>query len=134
MFCQDSSTKTKLSYVTTLKMSQQILEASHYNQLSSIRLSGVNDLTGSEGKYHANCYRHFLRNTSKRKKTLHTHKKILPCNDFWKNWRVQQNQLKFSSYPRCGKHIVTWLKQLLSMFPYVSLVGGQLSRKSLNYI
>jgi len=34
IFCQNDSDKTKLSSVTTFKMSQQILEASKYDQMS----------------------------------------------------------------------------------------------------
>ena len=42
IFCQNDSDKTKLSSVTTFKMSQHILEASKYDQHVSIRLPGVN--------------------------------------------------------------------------------------------
>lgn len=43
MFCQKSGT-TKLSAVTTFKMSQQILDASKYDQTLSVQLSSVHDL------------------------------------------------------------------------------------------
>ena len=64
MFCQMTS-RTKLSAVTTLKMSQQILDASKYDQVLSVRLSSVHDLIASEGKYHCTCYKAFMRKTSK---------------------------------------------------------------------
>ena len=64
MFCQMTS-RTKLSAVTTLKMSQQILDASKYDQVLSVQLSSVHDLIASEGKYHCTCYKAFIRKTSK---------------------------------------------------------------------
>ena len=64
MFCQMTS-RTKLSAVTTLKMSQQILDESKYDQVLSVRLSSVHDLIASEGKYHCTCYKAFMRKTSK---------------------------------------------------------------------
>ena len=59
MFCQKSGA-TKLSAVTTFKMSQKILDASKYNQILSVQLSSVHDLIASEGK----CYKAFMRRTS----------------------------------------------------------------------
>ncbi len=64
MFCQNPS-QTKLSAVTTFKMSQQILDASKYDQLLSVRLSSIHDLIASEGKYHCTCHKAFMRKTSK---------------------------------------------------------------------
>ena len=64
MFCQKSG-NTKLLAVTTFKMSQQILHASKYDQILSVRLSSVHDLIASEGKYHCTCYKAFMRRTSK---------------------------------------------------------------------
>ena len=65
MFCQDIDSKLKISSVTTLKVSDRILEASKYDQFLSIQLAGVSDLIAAEGKYHNPCYMQFLRKTSK---------------------------------------------------------------------
>ena len=59
--------KGKLSSVTTFKMSDQILEASKYDQNVSVKLAGINDLIASEGKYHVNCFVKFTRQASKAK-------------------------------------------------------------------
>ena len=67
MFCQNGEAKSKLSSVTTFKMSDQILEASKYDQNLCVRLSGVNDLIASEGKYHVACYMKFNREATKAK-------------------------------------------------------------------
>lgn len=67
MFCQDATKKTTLSSVTTFKMSQQILQASKYDQILCVRLSSINDLIASEGKYHGACYMQFIRCTTKSK-------------------------------------------------------------------
>jgi len=48
-------------------MSDQILEASKYDQTVSVHLAGVNDLIASEGKYHVHCFVKFDRQTSKTK-------------------------------------------------------------------
>lgn len=67
IFCQDTSTKGKLSSVTTFKMSDQILEASKYDQKLSVHLAGIIDLIASEGKYHVSCFVKFTRQASKAK-------------------------------------------------------------------
>lgn len=64
MFCQVSTTE-KLSSISTFKMSQNIVEASRFDQRLNIRLSGISDLIAAEGKYHGNCYKSFVRRTSK---------------------------------------------------------------------
>ena len=65
MFCQKSG-NTKLSAVTTFKMSQHILDASKYDQIVvSVWLSSIHDLIASEGKYHCTCYKAFMKRTSK---------------------------------------------------------------------
>lgn len=56
MFCQKTG-HTKLSSVTTFKMSKQILDASKYDHMLSVQLSGIHDLIASEGKYHCTCYK-----------------------------------------------------------------------------
>ena len=71
MFCQKSGSM-KLSAVTTFKMSQQILNASKYDQILSVRLSSVHDLIASEGKYHCTCYKAFMRRTSKTSDSIST--------------------------------------------------------------
>lgn len=71
MFCQKSGT-TKLSAVTTFKMSKQILDASKYDQILSVQLSSVCDLIASEGKYHCTCYKAFMRRTSKTSDSIST--------------------------------------------------------------
>ena len=72
MFCQNVSDMSKMSSVTTLKMSQHILDSSQFDQLANIRFSGVIDLIASEGKYHGTCYKQFIRDTSKRKENSKT--------------------------------------------------------------
>ena len=72
MFCQSASDMSMVSSVTTLKMSQHILDLSRFDQLANIRLSGVIDLIASEGKYHGICYKQFIRDISKRKKNSKT--------------------------------------------------------------
>ena len=69
MFCRDINSKLRLSSVTTLKMSNRILEASKYDQYLSVHLAGVSDLIAAEGKYHNPCYMQFLRKTSKSKES-----------------------------------------------------------------
>ena len=64
MFCQKHDTQ-KMSSITTLKMSQQIIEASKYDKSLIVHLAGVHDLIAAEGKYHSICYKRFLRETSK---------------------------------------------------------------------
>jgi len=44
MFCQDLTSKAKISSVTTMNMSNQILEAAKYDQRLSVDLAGVSDL------------------------------------------------------------------------------------------
>ena len=67
MFCQDGETSKKRSMcsVTTLKMSQQILEGAKCDHDLSLRVAGVNDLIAAEGKYHPNCYKKFMRKVSR---------------------------------------------------------------------
>ena len=67
MFCQDGETSKKRSMcsVTTLKMSQQILEGAKCDHDLSLRVAGVNDLIAAEGKYHPNCYEKFVRKVSR---------------------------------------------------------------------
>ena len=67
IFCQNTDAKDKLSSVTTFKMSDQILEASKYDQRLSVHLAGVSDLIASEGKYHVSCFVKFTRQSSKAK-------------------------------------------------------------------
>lgn len=69
MFCQDTTTKGSLSSVTTFKMSDQILEASKYDQVACVHFAGVSDLIAAEGKYHTSCYMKFRRNASKTKES-----------------------------------------------------------------
>ena len=59
MFCQDGETSKKRSMcsVTTLKMSQRILEGGKCDHDLSLRVAGVNDLIAAEGRYHPNCYK-----------------------------------------------------------------------------
>ena len=66
MFCQDTEMPTKqtLCSVTTLKMSQQILEGAKCDHGLSLRVAGVSDLIAAEGKYHPNCYKKFQRPVS----------------------------------------------------------------------
>ena len=71
MFCQKSDI-TKLSAVTTLKMSKRIINASKYDQILSVRLSSVNDLIATEGKYHCSCYKAFMRRASKASDSIST--------------------------------------------------------------
>ena len=71
MFCQKSDI-TKLSAVTTLKMSKRIIDASKYDQILSVRLSSVNDLIATEGKYHCSCYKAFMRRASKASVSIST--------------------------------------------------------------
>ena len=72
MFCQNADDMSKMSSVTTQKMSQHILDSSRFDQLANIHLSGVIDLIASEGKYHGTCYEQFIRDTSKRKENSKT--------------------------------------------------------------
>ena len=134
MFCQDGSTKSSL---TTLKMSQQILEASHYDHLTSIRLSGVNDLKPSEGKYHADCHKQFLRNTSRRKqntkcdilllrpKQIHCMERLYRASwttaKSWKNEILQKELLKMWSCLSANCTICTTLTQWTRLDQYSSL-------------
>ena len=67
IFCQNVVANTKLSSVTTMKTSQRILEAAKFDQCRHVRMAGVSDLIASEGKYHPNCYKKFLRITSSTK-------------------------------------------------------------------
>lgn len=67
IFCQDLKVKGRLYNVATFDTSKQILEASKYDPVIHVRLSGVSDLIASEGKYHVNCYNKFLWRTTTKK-------------------------------------------------------------------
>lgn len=67
MFCQVVDAKQKLSAVTTYNVSREILELAKYEHLLRVRLANVSDLIAAEGKYHAKCYKQFLRTTAKTK-------------------------------------------------------------------
>ena len=69
MFCKNINSKLQISSVTTLKVSDRILEASKYDQYLSVHLAGVSNLIAAEGKYHNPCYMQFLRKTSKTKES-----------------------------------------------------------------
>ena len=65
LFCQDNDSKTKLSSVSTFKMTVQIITHSHFDYELNVKLSGIGDLIAQEAKYHASCYMKFIRKTSK---------------------------------------------------------------------
>ena len=72
MFCQDVTSKVKISSVTTMHKSDRILEAAKYDERFSVDLAGVSDLIAVEGKYHNPYYQHFLRMTSKTSESAQT--------------------------------------------------------------
>ena len=72
MFCQDVTSKVKISSVTTMHWSDRILETINYDKRLSVDLAGVSDLIAVEGKYHNPCYQHFLRKTSKPSESAQT--------------------------------------------------------------
>ena len=74
MFCQDTSLKETLCSVTTLKMSDTILNLSKFDQDVHVRLSGISDIIAAEGKYHPKCFKKFQYNASKAKTTSETQK------------------------------------------------------------
>ena len=63
LFCQAVDIKHRLISVTTNKMSAQIIEAAQFDKMLRIRVSCVNDLIASEGKYHLHCFMNFKRST-----------------------------------------------------------------------
>ena len=72
MFCQDETAEEKLSCVQTFETSNKILEYAKYHHMLRIRFALVNDLIASEGKYHPNCYKRFLKNSTKVTQDLQT--------------------------------------------------------------
>ena len=64
-FCHDNECKTKLSSVSTFKMSEQIITNAQYDYKLSVQISGIRDLIAQEAKYHAPCYMKFMRKTNK---------------------------------------------------------------------
>ena len=73
MFCQEDKSKQKLTSVTTLNKSTEILEASRFEPKMRVRVAGVSDLIAAEGKYHLSCYVQFTRKISQTKQdTQHT--------------------------------------------------------------
>lgn len=65
MFCQEVNSKLRLSMVSTLNMSGRILAASKYDQILSVHLASVSDLSAAEGRCHTACYMKLLRKTTK---------------------------------------------------------------------
>ena len=51
-FCQNENQKERLPSVTTLKMSEQIIEAAQLNYKLRVRLAGACNLIAAEAKYH----------------------------------------------------------------------------------
>lgn len=51
MFCQDTSVKERLISVTTFNKGNAIMEASKYDPVILVRLSGMSDLLATEEKY-----------------------------------------------------------------------------------
>ena len=70
MFCQVTTRKEHLTNVTSFNRSNTILEASKYDPVLHVRLSGVHDLIAAEGKYHNNCCQKFLKRTTKTKQSV----------------------------------------------------------------
>ena len=67
IFCQDAKVKGTMCSVTTLKMSENILALSKFDQKAHVRPAVVSYLIAAEGKNHPNCYKKFLRFTSQTK-------------------------------------------------------------------
>ena len=54
IFCQQDK-RESLHLIHELPVSSRILDASKYDQVLSVRLSCVNDLTDADGAYHRSC-------------------------------------------------------------------------------
>ena len=63
IFCQQEK-KESLHLVQELRVGKRILEASKYDQVLSVRLACVNDLTAADGAYHRSCMVKFERQTA----------------------------------------------------------------------
>jgi hypothetical protein len=72
IFCQDRTSKERLSSVMTFNVSKDILEASKLHHKLCFSLAGVSDLIAAEAKYHLPCLSSFKRSTSKVKEDFHT--------------------------------------------------------------
>ena len=63
IFCQQEM-KESLHLVQELRVGKRILEASKYDQVLSVRLVCVNDLTAADGAYHRSCMVKFEQQTA----------------------------------------------------------------------
>ncbi|MPC84116.1 hypothetical protein E2C01_078843 [Portunus trituberculatus] len=63
------NSQRKLYNVATFNKSNSILEASKYDPVVLVRLSGVSDLMSAKGKYLNTWYQRFVRRTSKTHKS-----------------------------------------------------------------
>ena len=68
VFCENQTSKERLSSVMTFGMNDQIYDIARYNYKLGIRLADVSDSITSEAKYHLACFSRFKRSVENARK------------------------------------------------------------------